>query len=206
MPDKHGDSVLTRHGGGPQAGAEANRGRASFLDALLDLAATGEPIERLVAKATAKRLTSIVKLKAYVERRAGARGARKLRGCIEARQTRSTAEKELVECWKAATFRSPSSNEPFGAYTLDGIWPAQRLVVEIDTFETHGTRHSFEWTEAGWRAGYAASLRQISASERFSSSSRTANAVATRSVCSGKRRSTISWPREVSVTEAARRS
>jgi hypothetical protein len=45
---------------------------------LLDLAVIGEPVERLAAEATAKRLTSIAKLKAYVERRAGARGARRL--------------------------------------------------------------------------------------------------------------------------------
>ena len=67
---------------------------------LLDLAAIGEPIERLVAEAIAKRLTSIAKLRAYVA--------------------------------------------PFGPYTLDAVWPAAGLVVEIDTYETHGTRHSFE--------------------------------------------------------------
>ena len=33
---------------------------------------------------------------------------------------------------------------PFGPYTLDVLWPEARLVVEIDTYETHGTRHSFE--------------------------------------------------------------
>src|SRR5205807_9622388 len=53
---------------------------------------------------------------------------------------------------------------------------------------------------------YAASLRQMSASERFSDSSSTEKAAATRCVCSGKRRSTISRPRSVSETEAARRS
>jgi len=46
---------------------------------LLDLAAIGEPIERLVAEATAKRLTSVAKLRTHVARRSGARGAARLR-------------------------------------------------------------------------------------------------------------------------------
>jgi len=50
---------------------------------LLDLAAIGEPIERLVAEAVARRLTSIAKLRAYVERRAGVPGVAHLRRCIE---------------------------------------------------------------------------------------------------------------------------
>jgi very-short-patch-repair endonuclease len=38
----------------------------------------------------------------------------------------------------------PPLNEPFGPFTLDGFWAEARLVLEIDTYETHGTRHSFE--------------------------------------------------------------
>jgi hypothetical protein len=67
---------------------------------LLDLAVIGEPVERLAAEATAKRLTSIAKLKAYVERRAGARGSRRLRSCIEGDQTRSRVEREFVQWLK----------------------------------------------------------------------------------------------------------
>jgi very-short-patch-repair endonuclease len=111
---------------------------------LLDLAAIGEPVERLVAEATAKRLTSIAKLKAYLERRAGARGARRLHGCIEGGRTRSRAEREFVHWLESRNIPIPLLNEPFGPYTVDGIWPTAKLVVEIDTYETHGTRHSFE--------------------------------------------------------------
>jgi hypothetical protein len=111
---------------------------------LLDLAAIGEPIDKLVADATAKHLTSIAKLRAYLERRAGARGARRLHSCIEGNQTRSKLEKEFV-CWlEDHGIPVPLLNEPFGPYTLDGIWTQAGLVVEVDTYETHGTRHSFE--------------------------------------------------------------
>jgi very-short-patch-repair endonuclease len=111
---------------------------------LLDLAAIGEPIDKLVADATAKRLTSIAKLRAYVERRAGARGARRVRSCIEGRQTRSKLEKEFVRWLEHRGIPIPLLNEPFGPYTLDGIWTEASLVVEVDSYETHGTRHSFE--------------------------------------------------------------
>src|SRR3954464_2932758 len=95
---------------------------------LLDLAATGEPIERLVAEATAKRLTSIAKLKDYHHHRAGARGAARLRRCIEAGQTRSGAEKEFAAWLEAQGIPTPEFNVPFGPYTSmssgpsDGWW------------------------------------------------------------------------------------
>lgn len=111
---------------------------------LLDLAAIGEPVERLVAEATAKRLTSIAKLRAYVERRAGARGAARLRSCIEETRTRSKAEAEFARWLRGRGIVVPQMNVEFGPYTLDGLWPDARLVLEIDTFATHGTRKSFE--------------------------------------------------------------
>jgi very-short-patch-repair endonuclease len=119
--------------------------RATSIErTLLDLAAIGEPVDRLVAEAVAKRLTSIAKLRAYVERRAGARGVASLRRCIEGRQTRSRLEEEFVRWLQERGIPVPSLNEPFGPFTLDGIWRASGLVLEIDTYGTHGTRRSFE--------------------------------------------------------------
>jgi very-short-patch-repair endonuclease len=111
---------------------------------LLDLAAIGEPVERLVAEAVAKRLTSIARLRAYVERRSGARGSRKLRECIEGRQTRSKVERKFARWLEQRGIERPAFNEPLGPFTLDAVWPQARLIVEIDTYATHGTRHSFE--------------------------------------------------------------
>ena len=111
---------------------------------LLDLAAIGEPVERFLAEAVAKRLTSIAKLRVYVERRSGARGAARLRRCIEGKQMRSLAEKEFAAWLEARRLPEPCFNEPFGPYTLDVFWPEARLVVEVDLFETHGTAHPFE--------------------------------------------------------------
>jgi hypothetical protein len=117
---------------------------ASIERTLLDLAAIGEPVEKLVAEAVAKRLTSIAKLRAYVERRSGARGARRLRSCIEGRQTRSPVEKEFVHWLEDRGIPIPLLNEPFGPFTLDGLWTEPCVALEIDTFDTHGTEYSFE--------------------------------------------------------------
>ena len=92
----------------------------------------------------AKRLTSIAKLRAYAERRSGARGARRLRGCIEGKQTRSRLEKEFVRWLEHRGIPVPPLNEPFGPFTLDGLWAEAKLVLEIDSLETHGTAHPFE--------------------------------------------------------------
>jgi very-short-patch-repair endonuclease len=111
---------------------------------LLDLAAIGERVERLVAEATAKRLTSIAKLRAYVARRSGARGAARLRRCIEGRHTRSDAESEFVRWLEDRRIPVPPMNVQYGSFTLDGFWERAGVVLEIDTFDTHGTEYSFE--------------------------------------------------------------
>jgi very-short-patch-repair endonuclease len=141
------DSVLSRHTalalhglGPPPKGLRTT----SIERTLLDLTAVGEPVKRLVAEAVAKRLTSIAKLRTCVERHAGARGSARLGGCIAGRQTRSKLEKEFVAWLEDRDIPVPLLNERFGPFTLDGMWPAARLVLEIDAFATHGTAHSFE--------------------------------------------------------------
>jgi len=91
---------------------------------LLDLAAIGEPIGRLVAEATAKRLTSIAKLRTYVERRSGARGVARLRSCIEGRETRSAAEAVFAAWLEERRIPVPPFNVEYGPFTLDGLWEA----------------------------------------------------------------------------------
>jgi very-short-patch-repair endonuclease len=60
----------------------------------------------------------------------------------------------------------PDFNVPFGPFTLDALWPATGLVVEIDTYETHGTRHSFEADRARDAYVLARGLRTIRVTPR----------------------------------------
>jgi very-short-patch-repair endonuclease len=111
---------------------------------LLDMAAVGEPVDRLVADAVARRLVSLTALQAYLERRPGARGSARLRWSIEGKQTRSGLERRFLRFLVAHGLPEPQTNVRIGPFTVDAYWPAAGLVVEIDTIGTHGTAHSFE--------------------------------------------------------------
>ncbi len=43
----------------------------------------------------------------------------------------------------------PQTNRPFGHRRLDCQWPRHRLVVELDSYRFHSTRHA--WEEDGRR-------------------------------------------------------
>jgi very-short-patch-repair endonuclease len=111
---------------------------------LLDLAAAGVEVERLVAEAVARRLVSMEVLRAYVESRAGARGAARLRRAIEGKQTRSGLERRFVAFVRRHGVPEPEMNVRIGALTVDALWRDAGLVAEIDSIGTHGTAHSFE--------------------------------------------------------------
>ena len=51
--------------------------------------------------------------------------------------TRSEAERRLRRTIARADLPAPLFNEPFGNWTLDAYWPAQRLAVEIDGYDGH---------------------------------------------------------------------
>jgi predicted transcriptional regulator of viral defense system len=111
---------------------------------LLDMAAVGESVDRLVADAVAQRLVSLTALRAYLERRTGARGSARLRRGIEGKQTRSGLERRFLRWLAEHGFPPPETNVKIGALTVDAYWAAAGLVVEIDTIGTHGTAYSFE--------------------------------------------------------------
>jgi very-short-patch-repair endonuclease len=111
---------------------------------LLDLAAAGEDVSRLVATVVARRMTTLPRLQRYAASRKGARGAAQLRAAIDGEQLRSEVEREFVRWLRHRRLPVPSMNHPFGSYTVDGLWEDAGLILEIDTFCTHGTPHSFE--------------------------------------------------------------
>jgi very-short-patch-repair endonuclease len=116
----------------------------SVARTLLDMAAAGNSVDRLVADAVARRLVSLAALRAYLERRPGARGSARLRRNIEGKQTRSGLERRFLRWLSERGFPPPEVNVKIGALTVDAYCPAAALVIEIDTIGTHGTTHSFE--------------------------------------------------------------
>jgi very-short-patch-repair endonuclease len=111
---------------------------------LLDVAAAGALVDRLVADAIARRLVSLAVLQSYLERRPSARGSARLRRSIEGKQTRSGLERRFLRWLAERGLPLPETNARIGALTVDAYWPEAGLVVEIDTIGTHGTAYSFE--------------------------------------------------------------
>ena len=62
----------------------------------------------------------------------------------ESGYTRSEAERRMLRLTHAAGLPRPKLNEPLLGYVVDFLWPAERLVVEVDGFGAHGHRQKFE--------------------------------------------------------------
>jgi very-short-patch-repair endonuclease len=113
---------------------------------LLDLASRLplQELERAVEQAIVLRLTTNDLIEAQCE--PGRRGAAKLRRAllIEPGLTRSEGERRLRRLVRAAGLPRPVSNTRVAGWEVDLLWREQRLVVEVDGFAFHGSRHAFE--------------------------------------------------------------
>ncbi len=58
--------------------------------------------------------------------------------------TRSSLEKRFLELLIEAGLPQPHTNYVEHGFELDCYWPEHRFAVELDLFETHGTRAAFE--------------------------------------------------------------
>ncbi|MFL5829344.1 MAG: DUF559 domain-containing protein [Solirubrobacteraceae bacterium] len=77
------------------------------------------------------------------------KGAGNLNAILADRQqgrglSRSDAELILKRAIVAAGLPIPELNANFGRYQPDMVWTEQRLIVEVDSWRWHGSRHSFE--------------------------------------------------------------
>lgn len=111
---------------------------------LLDLAAiaTESQLRKAVAEADRQELLDVPSLTALCVSRPGRRGtgalgrvAREQRGPISA--TRSPPETDFLAVCIRRDFPTPAVNVPLAGYEADFLWPAARLVVEIDSRGYH---------------------------------------------------------------------
>lgn len=58
--------------------------------------------------------------------------------------TRSDNEERLLRLIRAGHLPEPEFNARVGRYTVDALWRPQKLVLEVDSYDYHGTRWSFE--------------------------------------------------------------
>jgi hypothetical protein len=123
----------------------------SVARTLLDLAIRARPdqLDRLLERAEELEMLDLREVEYVLDRAGGHRGRGRLRHALALYQpdpafTRSRFEKRFRRLVIAAGIDAPSMNFNAHGYELDAYWPDLRFAVELDLFETHGSRAAFE--------------------------------------------------------------
>ncbi|HYG97001.1 MAG TPA: hypothetical protein VD741_07815 [Solirubrobacterales bacterium] len=118
---------------------------------LLDLAVRSRPdqLDHHLERAEELDLLDLHAVEALLGRAGGHRGRGRLRRALALYEpdpsfTRSRFEKLFRRRARAGGLPAPSMNFNLSGYELDAYWPQFRFAVELDLFETHGTRAAFE--------------------------------------------------------------
>jgi hypothetical protein len=158
--------VTRRSGGTPRAGlrlhqtrilepaevaAEAGIPVTSVERTLLDLA-TGLDSRQLERAAVAADRTGCLRwpeLRRLLDRTPLRQGAGRLRGVSDridprAVEARSATEIDFLALCRTAGVPVPEVNVSVCGYLVDFFWPAQRVIVETDSYTYHGDRLAFE--------------------------------------------------------------
>jgi hypothetical protein len=122
----------------------------SVARTLLDLAwkLRADQLRRVLARAEELGLLDLGALTAVIERNRGHHGAKRLRYALAIYRppvyTRSEFEQRFVARLVDAGLPRPATGWNELGYELDLYWPDRRFGVELDAYETHGTRDAFE--------------------------------------------------------------
>lgn len=144
----------------------------SVARTVLDLAwkSRGDQIGRVLARAEDLGLLDLDELHAVTERNRGHHGAKRLRHALDIYErpiwTRSDFERRFVGHMVRAGLPRPTTGWNEVGYELDVYWPERRFAVELDTFESHGNRASFESDRERDLALTLAGVETIRVSER----------------------------------------
>ncbi|MGN6215822.1 MAG: type IV toxin-antitoxin system AbiEi family antitoxin domain-containing protein [Solirubrobacterales bacterium] len=117
---------------------------------LLDLAGAVpfDWLQQMVERSEELRLFDLRAVDELLARTVGHRGHGRLRRAIALYKpssfTRSGLERRFLELWIPTGLAQPRTNYVEQGFELDFYWPEQRFAVELDVFETHGTRAAFE--------------------------------------------------------------
>jgi very-short-patch-repair endonuclease len=121
---------------------------------IFDLAAIAEmrEVERAFHEAEARQVTDRVSLPMLLERYPGRRGSRKLQALLESRQPLTITRNDFEEAFLALVDRygltRPRMNADFSIrgrfFEIDALWERERVAVELDSREIHGTHKKFE--------------------------------------------------------------
>lgn len=140
---------------------------------LLDLAPHVDERELrwAIEEARSLRLLTPVDLHGVLGRHPGWRGSGRLRIAVDAlfgepAITRTEAERVLHDIIRRSGVPQPRANVRLRGWSVDAHWPAQAVVVEVDSFAYHASRTAFERDRRKDAALNAAGLRVIRVSWR----------------------------------------
>lgn len=112
-------------------------------------AADRRALERAADEAERLRLCTEAQLRRAINRHPGRCGAARLSALLGEHAIGTTAtandfEELLIGICDDFGISRPQCQLPIGRYRPDFVWPDRRLVVEADSWESHGTRKAFE--------------------------------------------------------------
>jgi very-short-patch-repair endonuclease len=132
---------------------------------LLDLAAVlpDRDLEVTLHEAEVLGLVRPADVRALLARGSRPRGAATLRALLSdrPRPTRSELEGRMRALAERVGLPPPRAQARLLRYTVDFLWPRERVVVEVDGFAAHGTRMRFESDRARDAALVAAGYRVL---------------------------------------------
>ncbi|HEX4804968.1 MAG TPA: type IV toxin-antitoxin system AbiEi family antitoxin domain-containing protein [Conexibacter sp.] len=136
---------------------------------LVDLAGAVplDHLTRAIKEAERRRTFDLRQVEAAMARTRGRRGpghralreALAERRALEATLTLSPLEDAFLPLLRNRGLPLPATNATIEGFVVDAVWRAQRIAVELDGWQDHGTRRAFErdrerdaaLTAAGWR-------------------------------------------------------
>jgi predicted transcriptional regulator of viral defense system/very-short-patch-repair endonuclease len=123
----------------------------SLSRTILDVAVTSRArtVRRHLQIAEDLQLFDLREMQDLLGRTKGHRGQAKVRAAMELYDekpvfTRSGLERRFLEVVRDAALPEPAMNLFVAGYEIDAYWEAEGFGVELDVFETHGSRLSFE--------------------------------------------------------------
>lgn len=123
----------------------------SLSRTILDIAVGSEPktIGRYIEGADEAKVFDLREMRELLDRTTGHQGAGKVRTALDAYRpqrkfTRSGLERRFLELVREAGLPEPAMNAFVAGHELDAYWEDARFGVELDVYETHGSRLSFE--------------------------------------------------------------
>jgi hypothetical protein len=123
----------------------------SLARTILDMAVDrpGRTVGRYIQRADDAKLFDRRAMIELLDRTKGHRGGAKVRAALEIYRetpvfTRSGLELRFLEVVEAARLSTPAMNAFVAGHEIDAYWEAERFGVELDVYETHGSRLSFE--------------------------------------------------------------